>query len=127
MTLFITYEQHIHLIIFIFYTFIFIIYPYYIMWWFRTLVKEDADNYENFMYIPMVIHLISLILMFMILCKGLSKSIEYYYKIRYIEKKMDIKYRKIIDPYDEEEWNEKWVDKIGNNNIYNFLLETSTF
>jgi len=121
------YIFHIHLMFNIFYSFIFIIYPYYIMWWFRTLVKEDADNYENFMYIPMVIHLISLILMFMILCKGLSKSIEYYYKIRYIEKKMDIKYRKIIDPYDEEEWNEKWVDKIGNNNIYNFLLETSTF
>jgi len=119
------YLLHIELFMDISFIFIFLLFPYYIMWW--GTILGAVDDYVWYMYIPIISHFISILIIYILTCRGSSKLFEYYYRIKYKEKKADIEYRKIIDPYDEEEWGEKWREEIKTNKFYKKLQNWSYF
>lgn len=106
---------------------LFLVYPYFIFY-FSILLIEDL-NFENFdwyIYIPFISHFISLIMIVISIMQLLKITIKKYYKIKY--NKITIEQRKLIDPYDEEDWDELeegdiiyMIDKFMNINfeIYN--------
>jgi len=102
---------------------LFLVYPYFIFYIF-VVSGGDIDDFDWYMWIPLISHFISLLMGVMLLIELFRLSIKRYYKIRYRVNKITRKERKLIDPFDEEDWEEgEWQDKLYNNKFYNKIPE----
>ena len=110
----------IHIIKVIIFGILFIVYPYFIFYFF--IISGGDDDFDWYMYIPGITHTVSVMMIIIMMFTGLSKLIKIYYKLRYRVSKETLKQRKIIDPYDEEEWGDDWENKLKENKFYNFWI-----
>lgn len=84
-------------------------------------VQDIRDN--KWIFIPVMIQIMSMVFIVIMIikvpCFLIIKIMEYFYRKKYSKyDKISPEYKKKIDPFDEEEWNELWRDKINENRFY---------